>query len=119
MESDRLSVSNQFIVTSREGFIYSADQNMTHVGTITQGGANQADFEFSAEGNTIYFTVTNQRAILKSTINDGVVTTTVIITQGYPWVLARDGNTLVVLSSPVSFTLNSLTNSVIIEKITL
>ncbi|WKZ61320.1 MAG: hypothetical protein QY309_07490 [Cyclobacteriaceae bacterium] len=118
MESDRLCVSDDYIVTSREGFIYTANQSMTYVAKINQGGSDKADFEFSSNGNTIYATVTNQNSILKSTIVNDNISTTVIKTQGYPWILARDGSRLVVLSSPEPFYLSSTTSGVIIEIIT-
>jgi hypothetical protein len=119
MEADRTDVSNNYIVTSTEGFVYSADENMTYITRLTSGGSNQSDFEFSADGNTIYSAVTNQKAILKSTIVNNVATSTTLPTKGYPWVMARDGNTMVILSSPSSFTLNFLTSGVTIEKINL
>ncbi len=119
MDPDRTKVSNSYIVTSTQGFVYTADENMTYVTKLTGGGSHQSDFEFSADGNTIYSAITNQKGILRSTIINNTATSTILTTKGYPWAMARDGNTMVVLSSPTSFILSIVTNSVIVEKVTL
>lgn len=120
MEPERTAVSDQYVVTSREGFVYTADHNMTYIGTITAGEDAQSDFEFGSSSNTVYSAVTDRRSVLKSVINgNGTISSSSLTTTGYPWVLARDGNTLVILSSPVSFELHFTTNSVIVETLTI
>lgn len=97
------AVSSNYIVTTTEGFVFTADENMTYVTKLTKGESYQSDFEFSSEGTIIYSTLTNQKAVLKSTIEGNTAVSTKLPTKGYPWFIARDGNTLVILSSPELF----------------
>lgn len=117
MESNRTKVSDKYILSSREGFIYTADHNMTYVTKLVAGSFNQSDFAFSADETIIYSAITNQRIILKSTITNNVASSSTIATHGYPWIISRKENQLIVLSSPTAFQLNSLTNKIIIEKV--
>jgi hypothetical protein len=117
MDSDILDASEKYIVISEQGFIYTADNNMTFVGKINAGGSNQGDFEFSADGQTIFSGVTDQKVILKSSVSPSGISSSSIPTKGYPWKMVRNGSTLVVLSSPTKFYLNAITNKVIIEKV--
>jgi hypothetical protein len=117
MDSERLKVSANHIVTSTDGFVYRAD-NLTWVKTLEGGGPNYSDFEFSADGNFIYAAVTTSRSIYQYTINATPGATT-IATNGYPWMLARNDNELIVLSSPTLFYTNGTTNAIILERIKL
>jgi hypothetical protein len=118
MLENPMAVSDKYIVTSTEGFIYRADESLTYVNKITAPGNNQADFEFGPDGSTVYSAVTNQRSVFKTVIgSDNTVSSTQLSTTGYPWKMARKDNTLVILSSPVSFSIYNTTNAVIVEKI--
>jgi hypothetical protein len=119
MSDSPMAVSGHYIITSTEAFIYTADEDMTMLTKITAGGDYHADFEFAADGITVYSAITNQRHLLQSTITGNTVQTSVISTAGFPWMVARDGDTLVVLSSPVSFSIYNTTNKVIVEKLNL
>jgi hypothetical protein len=116
MDSERLKMSSKYIVTSTEGFVYAADDNLTWITTLTRGGSNQTDFEFSEDGETIYSAVSSSRVIYKQLVNGG---SSSIATRGYPWVMARNGNELIVLSAPDPFSPGMTTNAVIIERIAL
>ncbi|MEO7991884.1 MAG: hypothetical protein ABI663_20180 [Chryseolinea sp.] len=119
MENERLKVSDHYIVTSNKGVVYTADDNMTYVTELTFAGTSQSDFEFSQDGKSIFSAITNQRVLYKSTISGNQVSTTSITTQGYPWILARDGNKMIILSSPDPFSINFLTNKIIVETVSL
>lgn len=101
--------------------MYQANEDLTYVATINASGLfNQADYEFSADGKTIYPAVTNQRQVIRSVVSSaGIVSISYLSTYRYPWMLARNDNTLVVLSSPEPSTLNSVTNSILIETVKL
>ena len=84
-------------------------------------GAKDADFarmvrEFSEDGGTVYSAISNARQVMKDVINGS---RSYIATTGYPWVLARNGNELIVLSSPESFSPSMTTNKVIVERVPL
>src|SRR5687767_418713 len=116
MDGNRLKVSGKYVVTSTYGSFYTADENMTFIKNLSSS-YNMTDYEFSEDGSTIYCAQTDSPSILKATIINNTVTTSLIPTSGYPWVLARSGNTLIVLSSPVAFTPSFLTSSVIVEQV--
>ena len=116
MDSERMKMSSQYIVTSAEGFVYTADASLTHVTTLFNGIYALTDFEFSEDGGTIYSAVSNARHISKRVINGPA---SFIATKGYPWMLARNGTELVVLSSPEAFSPWNRTNRVIVERVPL
>jgi WD40 repeat protein len=119
MEGERLKVSAHYVVTSNKGVVFTADDDMAYVTTLTYSGNNQSDFEFSQDGKSIFSAMSDQRTLHKYLISGSQVSPTFIPTRGYPWMLARDGNKMVILSSPVPFNLNSLTGEIIIETVTL
>ena len=117
MDSERFSVSSQYVVTSTEGFVYTADANLTHVTTLSNGGSTLTDFEFSEDGGTIYSACSNAQRVNKHVINGS--SSSAIATKGYPWLLARKADELVLLSSPGAFSPWNTTNRVIIERVSL
>jgi len=118
MDAWRMEVSDKFMVMSTHGIVYTADENMTYIATVSNS-SNLADFEFSADGATIYSTQTDQKSILKSTIVNNVAKSETISTAGYPWVLSRNGNTLFILSAPEPFSPYFTGDVVTIETIAL
>lgn len=116
MDSEPLKMSAKYIVTSTEGFVYTADDNMSWVTTLVNGGSNQTDFAFSEDGGTIYSAVSSSRVIYKTIVNG---LTSSISTKGYPWIMSRNGDQLIVLSSPTAFYPSMTTNAVIVERVSL
>jgi hypothetical protein len=116
MDKDRLKMSSKFIVTSTEGFVYTADDNLTWVTTLTQAGSEQVDFEFSDDGGTIYVATSGQKRIFTQTVGGQ---SSSITTKGYPWAIARNGNEMIVISSPTAFSPYNITNIVIVERVDL
>lgn len=119
MDAKRFRISDKYIVTATEGFIYTADEKMTLVTTLKNFGSNQSDFEFGADGSTVYAAITTQRSVLKATISNGQAAVSSISTTGYPWVMARNGDEMIVISSPQPFYLYSTTSKALIERILL
>lgn len=116
MDSERVKMSSQYIVTSTGGFVYNADASLTHVTTLSNGYSTMTDFEFSEDGGTIYSAVSNAQHVNKHVINGSASSITTI---GYPWMLIRNGDELIVLSSPEAFSPWNITNRVIVERIPL
>lgn len=118
LESDRTRLSSHFVVSSSLGRVYTADDNMNQI-TMLNSESYLSDFEFSEDGKTIFSAITNVPSIKKSIISGNQVTWSLIRTKGYPWILARDANELVVLSSPNSFSPYATYGEVIIEKVSI
>ena len=116
MDSERMKISPKYIVTSIDGFVYTADASFSHVATLAVGNNTLTDFEFSEDNNVIYSAVSNGQRVNKHVMN-GV--DSYIMTTGYPWILARNGAELIVLSSPESFFPSMTTSRVIVERVPL
>jgi len=114
-----VDISYNYAVTSHSGLLFSL-QDFSYQTSLTSGGSNHMDFEFSDDDNTIYAAVSNERNIIKSVIVNGKVSSTEKIpTVGYPWLLSRNGDEMVVLSAPLAFSPWALTGQVIVETVSL
>jgi hypothetical protein len=118
MDGTRMKVNERYVVTSTKGAVYSITNGIVYLGAIS-ASANLTDFEFSEDGNSIYCAVTDRKQIIKSTLINGQLSPSSISTKGFPWIIARAGNTLIILSSPKAFTPYILTNNATLEKITI
>jgi hypothetical protein len=117
MDPDRVKMSSKYIVTSTQGFVYKTD-DMTWVKTLKDYGSDLTDFEFSATEGTVYAAISSKRSILKYTLG-GNTGSPSIDTSGYPWIMVRNGDEMIVLSSPTAFSPSATTNKVFLERVDL
>ncbi|WP_010663745.1 hypothetical protein [Marinilabilia salmonicolor] len=59
----KIAPSNNYLVTSSSGAVYSADVSMNYIGSLPCGSDSFSDVEFSSGGNIIYAGVKTMRAI--------------------------------------------------------
>lgn len=96
----KISPSNNYLITSNKGAIYSADATMTYIGLLPRGSEYFSDFEFSE--TSIYAGLSTQKAIFVYD-NTSFNKTREIKTKGYPVFLFRKADELIVISSPNQF----------------
>ncbi|MEP2278757.1 hypothetical protein [Maribacter sp.] len=97
--------NNNFLVTSSQGAVYSADSSMIFSGVLPRGSGTFSDFEFSSDATYIYAGLSNEKSIYtydSSTLNK----TGEMATKGYPIFMFRRDNTIISLSSPTQFDLS-------------
>lgn len=98
----KIAPSNNYLITSSEGTVYKADASMNYVGSLPRGSDFFSDFEFNATGTSIYAGLLAKKEI--SIYNQQNLNKTgKIETKGYPFLLFRKANQLIVLSSPYEF----------------
>lgn len=93
----KIAPSN-ILITSSQGAIYSANSSMNYRGSLPIGVGNFSDFEFNANGTSIYASV-QEKKLINIYSATSFVKTGEIKTDGYPLYLFRKGNELVVVSS--------------------
>ena len=98
----KVAPAQNYLVTSKQGAVYDADQTMVYRGMLPGNAAEFSDFEFSNDGSVIYAGSSIHRKIL---IYDypSLANTGEIATKGFPIYLFRDNGKLIVISSPEAF----------------
>jgi hypothetical protein len=96
----KISPSNNYLITSNKGAIYSADATMKYIGLLPRGSEYFSDFEFYE--TSIYAGLSTQKAIFVYD-NTSFNKTKEIKTKGYPVFLFRKTDQLIVISSPNQF----------------
>ncbi|MDR0864684.1 MAG: carboxypeptidase-like regulatory domain-containing protein [Candidatus Symbiothrix sp.] len=79
----RISNNGEYVITGREGAVYSAASSMIYKGMIDRGSLNFSDFAFSNDGNTIYAGTSNRNS-LQIVKYPQLTRTDEILIKGYP-----------------------------------
>ncbi|MBI9068991.1 MAG: hypothetical protein JEZ09_16970 [Salinivirgaceae bacterium] len=91
----RISENGEYAITSFNGAVYLANSNMPYKGNLQNGNLKYSDFAFSSDGKTIYAATSNRKSIqighYPSLIRDNEIQL-----NGYPQLIQRDGNKLIV-----------------------
>jgi len=114
----KIAPANNFLVTAKEGAVYTADQNMDYIGMLPRGTAEFTDFEFNANASLVYAGLNGEKKI-------HVFNSSTLLkideknTKGYPYKIFRKGNELIILSSPSPFGYYNTPSYIGVERIQL
>jgi hypothetical protein len=111
----RISDDGIYTVTSNRGVIYLANSSMEYRGQLYDGTLYYSDFAFNDDSSIIYAAASDEKLIQVVDYYTLLVSDE-ILTRGYPRLLVRDGNQLIVLNKP---TLDEDDRSVAVEIIDL
>jgi len=118
MDGNRMKANGRYVVTSTMGEVYSVNNGISYIGAISTT-TNLTDFDFSETGNIIYSAATDRRQVIRTSVENGELSFSTLNTKSFPWIIARSGSRLIILSSPTAFTPYTLTGRIVIEKIPL
>lgn len=94
----KIAPANNFLITSKEGAVYSADSNMEYLGVLPRLSEKFSDFEFNSDASIIYAGLSTDKKIYtyqSSNLNK----IEEIPTRGYAWKMKKIGNKLIILNS--------------------
>jgi hypothetical protein len=95
----RISPLGEYVITSRQGAVYSANSSMEYRGQLQRGALSFSDFAFSPDGKTIY-AGTNDRASIQIGSYPELTRSNEILTRGFPLFMEyRDGKIICVSQS--------------------
>lgn len=93
----RISNDGTYVMTSRDGAVYTANSSMEYRGQLQHGSLEFSDFAFSDDGSIIYAATSNRKSIqigqYPSLVRDDE-----ILIKGYPVFIIRDGEKIISLS---------------------
>jgi len=98
----RISPQGDYVITSSEGAVYSANSSMEYRGQLQRGALSYSDFAFSPDGKVIYAATSNRTSIQIGSY-PALTRQEEIQTRGFPlFIEYKDGN-LIVLSQAEEF----------------
>jgi len=112
----RISPNGEYLLTSAGGAIYTANSSMTYLGALPRGSMRFSDFAFDETGTTIYAGMGTARKIQKFNYATLSIEEE-FSTSGYPFIIFRRGEKIVVVSKTIPSTEYSSYYKIAIETV--
>ncbi len=98
----RISPQGDYVITSNQGAVYSANSSMEYRGQLQRGALEYADFAFSPDGEVIY-AATRNRASIQIGSYPALTRSDEILTRGFPLFIDYKDGVLICLSQAEEF----------------